>query len=546
MYDYIIVGAGSAGCVLANRLSEDPSVKVLLLEAGGPDSRKEIHIPAAFSKLFKTACDWTYFTEPEPHLENRTLYWPRGKVLGGSSSINAMIYIRGHRWDYDHWRDLGNAGWDYDSVLPYFKKSETQENGPSAFHGSDGPLHVTNLRCPNPLSEAFIQAAEQAGFPRNPDFNAAQQEGFGQYQVTQWEGKRCSAAAAFLHPVMRRPNLTVKTNVQVFDIIFDLKRGEKRRAIAVSFQEGEHSAQEHAEREIILCAGAVASPHLLMLAGVGPADHLRALGVPVQIDLPGVGENLQDHPAVPIVYQSTQPITLTNAESISNVARYMCFKNGMLTSNVAEAGGFVTMNSAAPAPDVQFHFGPGYYVDHGFQKIKGHAFTLGPTAIRPFSRGRLRLRSSNPLDAPAIQANYLSDPRDMDVLLNGVKLARRVAASAAFNPFRGIEMLPGPDAQDDVALRRHIAPYAATLYHPVGTCKMGNDPASVVDSELRVHGTEGLRVVDASIMPAVIGGNTNAPTIMIAEKAADLIRGTESATAHLDALPSGPAQRANT
>jgi choline dehydrogenase len=539
MYDYIIVGAGSAGCVLANRLSADPSVKILLLEAGGPDSQKEIHIPAAFSKLFKTACDWTYFTEPEPHLENRSLYWPRGKVLGGSSSINAMIYIRGHRWDYDHWRALGNRGWDYDSVLPYFKKSEAQENGPSAFHGADGPLHVTNLRSPNPLSEAFIQAAEQSGFQRNSDFNGAQQEGFGQYQVTQRDGKRCSAAAAFLHPVMRRPNLTVKTNVQVFDIIF-----EKRRAIAVSFQQGEHSAQEHADREIILCAGAVASPHLLMLAGVGPADHLRALGVPVQIDLPGVGENLQDHPAVPVVYQSTQPITLTNAESLSNVARYMCFKNGMLTSNVAEAGGFVSASSTTAAPDTQFHFGPGYYVDHGFQKIKGHAFTLGPTAIRPFSRGRLRLRSSNPLDAPAIHANYLSDPRDMDVMLNGVKLARRIAAADALNQFRGIEMLPGPDARDDDALRQHIARYAATLYHPVGTCKMGNDPASVVDSELRVHGIEGLRVVDASVMPAVIGGNTNAPTIMIAEKAADLIRGTESTTAISDSLLSGVGPRA--
>jgi choline dehydrogenase len=531
MYDYIIVGAGSAGCVLANRLSDDPAVKVLLLEAGGPDTQKEIHIPAAFSKLFKTACDWTYFTEPEPHLDNRSLYWPRGKVLGGSSSINAMIYIRGHRWDYDHWRELGNPGWDYESVLPYFKKSEAQENGASQFHGAEGPLHVTNLRSPNPLGEAFSQAAEQAGFPRNPDFNGAQQEGFGPYQVTQWEGKRCSAAAAFLHPVMRRPNLTVKTGVQVFDIIF-----EKRRAVAVSFQQGESSTQEHADREIILCAGSVASPHLLMLAGVGPADHLRALGLPVQIDLPGVGENLQDHPAVPVVYQSTQPITLANAESISNVARYMCSKKGMLTSNVAEAGGFVTTNPASPAPDLQFHFGPGYYVDHGFQKIKGHAFTLGPTAIRPFSRGRLKLRSSNPLDAPAILANYFADNRDMDVMLHGVKLARRIAAAAAFNPFRGVEMLPGPEAQDDDSLRKHIKTYAATLYHPVGTCRMGNDRSSVVDSELRVHGVEGLRVADASIMPTVIGGNTNAPTIMIAEKAADLIRGKGSPRASSDSV----------
>jgi choline dehydrogenase len=538
MYQYIIIGAGSAGCVLANRLSEDPSVKVLLLEAGGPDTRKEIHIPAAFSKLFKTAFDWTYFTEPEPVLDNRSLYWPRGKVLGGCSSINAMIYIRGHRWDFDHWRDLGNPGWNYDSVLPYFKKSEAQENGASEFHGVDGPLHVTNLRSPNPLTEAFVEAAEQTGFPRNPDFNGAQQEGFGQYQVTQWEGKRCSAAAAFLHPVMKRPNLTVKTNVQVFDIIFD-----KRRAAAVSFQDGEHSSQEYAEREIILCAGAVASPHLLMLAGVGPADHLRALGIPIQLDLPGVGQNLQDHPAVPIVYQSRQPITLTSAESMSNVARYLCFKRGMLTSNVGEGGGFISSNPSTPAPDLQFLFGPGYYVDHGFQKIKGHAYTLGPTMIRPFSRGWLKLRSSNPLDAPAIHANYFADYRDMDAMLHGVKVGRQIAAAAAFDTFRGVEMLPGPDAQGDEALRKHIAGYAATLYHPVGTCKMGNDACSVVDPELRVHGVEGLRVVDASVMPTVIGGNTNAPTIMIAERAADLIRGKIAQNATADSMLSGAAQR---
>ncbi|HWG51334.1 MAG TPA: choline dehydrogenase [Candidatus Acidoferrales bacterium] len=531
MYDYIIVGAGSAGCVLANRLSEDPKAKVLLLEAGGPDSRKEIHIPVAFSKLFRTACDWAYYTEPEPQLGKRSLYWPRGKALGGSSSMNAMIYIRGHRYDYDHWRDLGNPGWSYQDVLPYFKKSEAQENGASEFHGNAGPLHVTNLRSINPLSEAFIEAAEQCGHARNPDFNGNQQEGFGFYQVTQFQGKRCSAADAFLHPVRKRPNLTVRTAVQVFDIIF-----EKRRAVALSIQQGEGSTQEHAEREIILCAGAIGSPQLLMLAGIGPADHLRSLGIPVTLDLTGVGANLQDHVAVPLVYESHQPISLANAESLRSLGRYMFFKDGMLTSNVAEAGGFTSITSSAPAPDLQFHFGPGYYVNHGFSKFKGHAFTLGPTMIRPHSRGRISLRSSNPLDAPVIRPNYLAEPGDREVLLKGLKLARTIAAAHAFDKYRGREIHPGPNAPDDGALLKHIAQYGETLYHPVGTCRMGSDAQAVVDSELRVQGVEGLRVVDASVMPTVTGGNTNAPTIMIAEKAADLIKGNKTTASHADAL----------
>ncbi len=531
MYDYIIVGAGSAGCVLANRLSEDPKVKVLLLEAGGPDSRKEIHIPVAFSKLFKTACDWAYYTEPEPQLGKRGLYWPRGKVLGGSSSMDAMIYIRGHRYDYDHWRNLGNPGWGYQDVLPYFRKSEAQENGASEFHGTAGPLHVTNLRFVNPLSEAFIEAAEQCGYLRNPDFNGAQQEGFGFYQVTQLQGKRCSAADAFLQPVRKRPNLTVRTAVQVFDIIL-----EKRGAVALTIQQGQGSTQERAEREIILCAGAIGSPQLLMLAGIGPADHLRSLGIPVTLDLPGVGANLQDHLAVPLVFECTQPISLANAESVKSLARYMCFKDGMLTSNVAEAGGFTITSSSAPAPDLQFHFGPGYYVNHGFAKFKGHAFTLGPTMIRPYSRGRISLRSSNPLDAPVIQANYLSDSRDREVLVNGLKLARRLAAANAFDKYRGREIHPGAEAASDNALLTHIAQYGETLYHPVGTCKMGSDAQAVVDSDLRVYGVEGLRIVDASVMPSIIGGNTNAPTIMIAGKAADLIKGKSGSESHAGSL----------
>lgn len=537
MYDYIIVGAGSAGCVLANRLSEDPNVKVLLLEAGGRDTRKEIHTPAAFSKLFKGPCDWAYYTEPEARLGNRNLYWPRGKVLGGSSSINAMIYIRGQRQDYDHWRDLGNPGWSYSDVLPYFKKSEDQERGASEYHGVCGPLHVSNLRCPNPLSEVFVEAAEQSGFQRNPDFNGNSQEGFGLYQVTQWQGQRSSAAAAFLRPVMRRPNLTVRTDVQAFDILF-----EGKHASLVSFQHGNGSMQERAEREIILCAGAIGSPQLLMLAGIGPADHLRTLDIPVFCDLPGVGKNLQDHPAVPVANECAEPISLACAESLSNLIRYITTKKGPLTSNVGEAGGFIKTSAALPAADLQYHFAPGYFVEHGFQQIKEHAYTLGPTLLHPWSRGFIALRSSNPLDAPLIRANYFEDPRDLQTMLEGLKIARMLLAAKAFAKYRKRELCPGPEANDDKALLAHIAKYAETLYHPCGTCKMGNDPAAVVDSELRVRGVEGLRVVDASVMPTVPGGNTNAPTIMIAEKAADLIKGRPGSRPAADRALSGAAQ----
>jgi len=519
MYDYIIIGAGSAGCVLANRLSEDPKVKVLLLEAGCRDTRKEIHIPLAFSKLFKGPCDWTYFTEPEAQLGNRSLYWPRGKVLGGSSSINAMIYIRGHRADYDQWRDLGNPGWGYADVLPYFKKSEKQEHGASEYHGASGPLCVSDLRTVNPLSEAFVAAGQEIGISRNPDFNGAQQEGVGFYQVTQNNGKRHSTAAAFLHPVASRKNLTVKTETHVFGIYF-----EDKRAAVVSFQQGNNSMQERAEREIILCAGAIGSPQLLMLSGVGPADHLRQFNVPIACDLPGVGKNLQDHPACAMVYECTRPVSLASAEQFSNQLRYLISRRGPLTSNVAEAGAFVKTSGRAQVPDLQFHFGVGYFVEHGFQQIKGHAFTFGPTLLHPYSRGDIRLRSSNPLDAPAIRANYYADSRDMDVMVEGLKLARTLAATKALAQYCGAELHPGAAAKDDTALRAHIAKFTETLYHPVGTCKMGHDAAAVVDSELRVHGVEGLRVVDASIMPTVVGGNTNAPTIMIAEKAADLIK----------------------
>src|SRR5258708_348842 len=519
MYDYVVVGAGSAGCVLANRFSEDPSIKVLLLEAGGPDKRREIHIPLAFSKLFRTSCDWAFYTQEQPQLGNRKLYWPRGKVLGGSSSINAMVYIRGHRHDYDTWRDLGNPGWGFDDVLPYFKKSQSQQRGACPLHGTGGPLDVRDLRWIDSVSRAFVEAAEQSGFPRNNDFNGESQEGFGFYQVTQFNGARWSAADAFLKPAIRRPNLEVRTRAHVASLVF-----EGSRAVGVSLLEGTGTVHVRAEREVILCAGAVGSPHLLLLSGVGPADHLRKIDLPAVHNLPGVGANLQDHLAVAVAYECKEPTGVGKAESLANLVRYMSSKQGPLCSNAAEAGGFTTVSAGSPAPDMQYHFAPCYFVDHGFQKYEGHAFTFGSTHIRPGSRGHISLRSHDPLDAPHINANYLSDSKDMDALVEGLKLARELANAPAFAKYRGRAICPGPDAKDDTALRAHVTKMAETLYHPVGTCKMGKDAEAVVDAELRVRGLEGLRVVDASVMPVIVGGNTNAPTIMVAEKAADLIK----------------------
>ena len=521
MYDYIIVGAGSAGCVLANRLSENPSVKVLLLEAGAPDSKREIHIPVAFSKLFQSPCDWSFYTEAEPQLENRKLYWPRGKVLGGSSSLNAMIYIRGNRRDYDTWQAMGNPGWTFADVLPYFKKSQNQERGPSEYHATGGPLNVSDLRCVNPMSHAFVDAAIETGFPRNPDFNGNSQDGFGIYQVTQQNGRRHSAARAFLHPAMSRPNLKVLTNVHVSGILF-----EGKSAVGVSFHQNDGSHQERAEREVVLCAGAVGSPHVLLLSGVGPADQLRQFSIPVVCDLPGVGANLQDHPSVGLTYSSLQPVSLLSTERLPAQLRYLCFKSGPLTSNVGEAGGFIRVSPTSQTPDIQFHFAPAYFRKHGFETSTEHGFSFGPTLVRPHSTGHISLRSSNPLDAPCIYANYFSGPGDMELMVEGVKISRQIARARALAKFRGREMYPGDGIQSDDELRDYIRQVAETLYHPVGTCKMGSDAMAVVDSQLRVHGLERLRVVDASIMPTVPGGNTNAPTIMVAEKAADLIKGS--------------------
>jgi choline dehydrogenase len=519
MYDHVIVGAGSAGCVLAARLSEDGAVRVLLLEAGPRDRKAEIHIPAAFSKLFKTPLDWQFHTEEQPALANRRLYWPRGKVLGGSSSLNAMIYMRGHRRDYDGWRELGNEGWGFDDVLPYFKKAEDQARLRTSYHGTGGPLHVSDLRCINPLTGVFLQACAACGIAANDDFNGAVQEGAGLYQVTQQAGRRVSCAGAYLRPALRRRNLTVLTDAQATRVVL---QGD--RAVGVEYRHGGKLQQAQAGSEVILSGGAVNSPHLLLLSGIGPAEHLRQFGIVVAADLPGVGGNLQDHLLTGASYQCTRPVTLDRAETLGNLLKFLFLRRGPLTSNIAEAGGFVRIGAQADVPDVQLYFGPAYYIEHGFVRPPGYGFSLGACPLRPFSRGRLRLHSSDPLEAPAIDPYYLEDPRDLELLLQGMRMTRRIAHCAVFDTYRGDEFLPGAKVQSDDDVRLHIRRYAETLYHPVGTCKMGKDPAAVVNARLQVHGVRGLRVVDASVMPTLPGGNTNAPTIMIAEKAADLIR----------------------
>ncbi|HKY29027.1 MAG TPA: choline dehydrogenase [Pyrinomonadaceae bacterium] len=519
MYDYIIVGAGSAGCVLANRLTEDPRTRVLLLEAGGPDKKQEIHIPAAFAKLFKSPCDWAYYTEPQQNLNDRRLYWPRGKMLGGSSSMNAMIYIRGHRNDYDKWHDLGNEGWAFSDVLPYFKKAEHQERGASEYHGTDGPLNVSDLRSINPLSRAFVEAGQDLGFTINADFNGAQQEGFGFYQVTQKGGKRCSTAAAYLKPILRRTNLTVLTHAQATRLVI-----EGKKAVGVEYRKDGRSEKAIANREIILSGGTINSPQLLMLSGIGPGAQLHEAGISTMVDLPGVGENLQDHLFVSVAYACTQPVTLANAEAKKNIANYLLFKKGPLTSNVAEAGAFTKTDASLPAPDLQFHFGPVYYLNHGFTRPEGHGFTIGPTLIRPLSRGYLTLRSSDPFEAPSIQPRYLESETDMQVLVNGVKMACELAQTKAFSAYRGPAVCDGLQMCGNNEIADYVRNTVETIYHPVGTCKMGTDAMAVVDARLRVHEIKNLRVVDASVMPEIIGGNPNAAVIMIAEKAADLIK----------------------
>lgn len=517
-FDYIIIGAGSAGCVLAARLTEREDCSVLLLEAGGPDKAGSIGVPIAFSSLFKTECDWDYETAPQRHLDGRTLYCPRGKVLGGSSAINAMIYIRGNRLDYDGWAAAGNDGWAFDDVLEYFKRAEDQQRGPSTYHGVGGPLRVEDQRDPNPMSLAFVEAAPDVGLERNEDFNGASQDGLGLYQVTQRRGKRCSAAAAYLKPASRHSNLSIRTGAHVLALVL-----EARRAVGARYLKDGQEIEVRAEREVLLCGGAINSPQVLMLSGIGPADDLTALEIPVVLDLPGVGNNLQDHPAVGVSWACKEPVSLLNAARKWNVIRYLLFRRGPLTSVVAEAGGFLHTRPGLDRPDLQLHVAPSFFTDHGLTEPKGHGFTIGPTLVLPEGRGALTLRSNDPLSKPSIDPGMLSVEADMKAMMAGIKWAREMAATPRMREFLDEEVEPGVEASDASALEAFVRARTEALYHPVGTCKMGTGADAVVDPQLRVRGIERLRVVDASIMPSVPGGNTNAPTIMIAEKAADLI-----------------------
>jgi len=503
-FDFIIVGAGSAGCVLANRLSAKPDAKVLLLEAGGPEAGLYHRAPAAFYKLFKTKADWAFYTEPQAEMNGRELFWPRGKVLGGSSAINAMIYIRGNKRDYDDWN---LPGWSYAEVLPYFKKLETHFLGPSEYHGADGPLNVEQRRYTNPLSQAFVEASVQAGLKHNDDFNGAEQEGVGLLHVTNKAGVRHSAAAAYLKPVLSRPNLSVLTGARVHRVLM-----EKTRAVGVEYR---HQGQIKRARgaSVIVSGGAVLSPQILLLSGIGPADSLRQHGIPVLQDLP-VGEGLWDHLALPVIYHCKMGVSLDKAENLGNLLRFLLGQNGPLVSNVAEAGAFVRALPDAPAPDLQYHFGPAYFADHGFTRPAGNYFTLGPTLVAPQSRGFIELKSADPEANPRIQPRYLTEQHDIEVLRRGVELAREIASQRAFDAYRGEEAAPGRDRE----LEPYVRQYAQTLYHPAGSCGMGR----VVDAGLKVYGTENLYVIDASVLP-VVRGNTNAPTIMVAERGADLL-----------------------
>jgi choline dehydrogenase len=524
-FDYIIVGAGSAGCVLAARLTETPGTRILLLEAGPADRSWEIDMPSAVGRLLSSdRFNWNYVSEPEPFLGGRRLTHPRGRVLGGSSSINGMVYVRGHARDYDNWAKGGAPGWSYADVLPYFIRAEHHVSGSNAYHGTDGPLSVFAPDLDSsPLAAAFVRAAQEAGYPLTSDVNGEQQEGFGRIDRTTRNGRRWSAARGYLRPILSRPGLTVQTQALVHRIVID-----RSRAIAVEYSVHGNKVIAHADAEVIVSGGAINSPQILQLSGIGPADFLRPLGIEPVSDLPGVGANLNDHPDIVVQHRCLAPVSLYSSNRglgrLMTGLRWFMRHDGIAASNHFESGGFIRSRAGVDFPDLQLTFMPLAIKPGTIQDVGAHSYQVHIDLMRPRSTGHVKIRSADPGAAPSIVFNYLQDPQDRDDLRASVRLTREILAQPALAPFRGEELSPGPQAQSDAELDSFIRQGVETCYHPVGTCRMGTTNDCVVDPECRVHGITGLRVVDASIMPSIVSGNTNAPTIMIAEKASDLIR----------------------
>jgi len=528
-YTYIVIGAGAAGCVLANRLSADPKHRVLLLEAGAKDRNPLIKVPAGFAKLMGTSANWVYDTEPQKHLENRSMFLPQGKVLGGSTSVNAMLYVRGNRLDYDEWSDLGCKGWSYDEVLPYFKIHERNERLADEFHGISGELNVADQIQHNPMSQAFVRAAQEVGIRRTDDPNGASQEGVFYHQVTQRKARRESASTAFLHPVIKRRNLTVITGAEATRILID-----NGRATGLEYTAKGASHTAYADSEVIISAGAINSPRLLLLSGIGPADELKAVGVDVVHDLPGVGKNLRDQVEVYITREAAKPITYSGEDrwhrAVLHAVEYGLYRTGPATATITEAGAFVNSSDNVRSPDIQLHFLPAYVVwkdgARAAERIPGHGVTLLACNIRPTSSGEVKLVSADPKVNPTVDPNYMETERDMEVAIEGFKVMRKVFEAPAFKEFLNEEKMPGSAVQTDDEIRDYIRKWGKTDYHPVGSCKMGVDELAVVDPELRVRGLEGLRVIDSSVMPTIISGNTQAPAMMIGEKGAALVLGS--------------------